>query len=121
MGGYGALLAAEREPRRYRAVGVAGPAIFPSFADEDRSVGDAFDSAADYARNDVVAHARALRGVPVLAYAGLRDPFVPGDRLFARAAPGARVVFVAGCHDEGFRRATAAPILAFVGTHLARR
>ena len=34
MGGYGALLAAERDPQRYRAVAVAGPAIFPSYEDE---------------------------------------------------------------------------------------
>lgn len=118
MGGYGALLAAEREPRRFRAVGVAGPAIFPSFADEDRSVGDAFDSASDYARNDVIAHAAALREVPVLVYAGRRDPFVPGVRLFAKACPHARVVIAPGCHDEGFWRATAPHIVSFVGTHL---
>src|SRR5581483_3348730 len=45
MGGYGALLAAERQPRRFRAVAVAGPALFSSYADEASSVGDAFDSA----------------------------------------------------------------------------
>src|SRR5579875_1832276 len=92
MGGYGALLAAERQPRRFRAVAVAGPALFSSYADEASSVGDAFDSAPDFARNDVIAHAAALRSTPVLIYAGARDPFVPGDRLFARAAPNARVV-----------------------------
>jgi pimeloyl-ACP methyl ester carboxylesterase len=48
MGGYGALLAAEREPARYRAVAVAGPAIFPSYADERGSVGDAFTAAAPF-------------------------------------------------------------------------
>ena len=72
MGGYGALLAAEREPQRYRAVAVAGPAIFPSYADENRSVGDAFDSPADYARHDVLAHAARLRGRPVHVSCGAR-------------------------------------------------
>ena len=43
MGGYGALLAAERDPARYRAVAVAGPAIFPSYEDERRSVGHNFN------------------------------------------------------------------------------
>ncbi|HTD32077.1 MAG TPA: alpha/beta hydrolase-fold protein [Candidatus Elarobacter sp.] len=118
MGGYGALLAAERAPGRYRAVAVAGPAIFPSYADESRSVGDAFDSAADYAAHDVVAHAGALRGRPVMIAVGRRDPFLPGVRMFARACPTARVVERPGCHDDGFWRASAASLLSFVAGHL---
>jgi pimeloyl-ACP methyl ester carboxylesterase len=118
MGGYGALLAAERQPRRFRAVAVAGPAIFPSYDDERRSVGDAFDSAADFARHDVIAHATALRGQPVAIAIGERDPFLPGARMFARACPTARLRVQAGCHDDGFWRASAASLLAFVGTHM---
>jgi pimeloyl-ACP methyl ester carboxylesterase len=118
MGGYGALLAAEREPVRYRAVAVAGPAIFPSYEDEHRSVGDAFDSAADFARYDVLAHARALRGRPVRIRAGDRDPFVPGVRAFARVCPTADVRIEPGCHDAGFWRASAVSLLAFIGTHV---
>jgi pimeloyl-ACP methyl ester carboxylesterase len=108
MGGYGALLAAEREPRRFAAVAVAGPAIFPSYEDERRSVGDAYDSAADYERYDVIAGAHALRG----------DPFLPGVRMFARACPTARVAVRDGCHDDGFWRASAASLLAFTGARL---
>jgi pimeloyl-ACP methyl ester carboxylesterase len=118
MGGYGALLAAEREPRRYRVVAVAGPAIFPSYDDEHRSVGDAFDDAADFARYDVLAHASALRGRPVLVRCGARDPFLPGIRQFARACPSADVRVEAGCHDEGFWRASAPAMLQFIGAHL---
>ena len=118
MGGYGALLAAEREPARYRAVAVAGPAIFPSYDDEHRSVGDAFDSPADFARYDVLAHAGALRGRPVRIRAGDRDPFEPGVRAFARACPTADVRVEPGCHDDGFWRASAASLLEFVGAHL---
>ena len=118
MGGYGALLAAEREPRRYRAVAVAGPAIFPSFEDENRSVGDAFDSAADFARHDVIAHASALRGRPVRIRVGRRDPFLPGVRAFSRACPTADVHVEPGCHDEGFWRASAASLIAFAGERL---
>jgi pimeloyl-ACP methyl ester carboxylesterase len=118
MGGYGALLAAEREPQRYRAVAVAGPAIFPSYEDEHRSVGDAFDSAADYARYDVIAHASALRGRPVQIWCGRRDPFLPGVRAFARACPTAELHVDPGCHDEGFWRATAAAVVAFIGAHV---
>ena len=118
MGGYGALLAAEREPRRYKAVAVAGPAIFPSYEDEHRSVGDAFDSAADYARHDVLTHAAALRGKPVRIEIGRRDPFLLGSRMFAKACPTAEVIERAGCHDEGFWRTSASSLLSFVGSHL---
>jgi pimeloyl-ACP methyl ester carboxylesterase len=118
MGGYGALLAAEREPLRYHAVAVAGPAIFPSYDDQHRSVGDAFDSAADFARYDVLAHAGMLRGRAVAVRAGRRDPFLPGVRAFARACPTANVQIEPGCHDAGFWRASAPSLLAFVGAHL---
>jgi pimeloyl-ACP methyl ester carboxylesterase len=118
MGGYGALLAAEREPARYRAVAVAGPAIFPSYEDERRSVGDAFDSAADFARYDVLSHAGALRGRPVRIWAGQRDPFLPGVRAFAHACPTADVHVEPGCHDDGFWRASAASLIEFAGAHL---
>jgi pimeloyl-ACP methyl ester carboxylesterase len=118
MGGYGALLAAEREPQRYRAVAVAGPAIFPSYEDEHRSVGDAFDSAADFARYDVLAHAPALKGRPVRIRAGQRDPFLPGVHAFARACPTADVRVEPGCHDDGFWRASAPALLQFIGAHL---
>lgn len=118
MGGYGALLAAERDPQRYRAVAVAGPAIFPSYEDEHRSVGDAFDSAADYARYDVLAHADALRGHPVRIWCGQRDPFLPGVQAFARACPTADVHVQAGCHDAGFWRTSAPSLLQFIGAHL---
>ena len=117
MGGYGALLAAEREPLRYRAVAVVGAAIFPSYDDERRSVGDAFDSAADFARYDVLAHAGVLRGRPVKLIAGLRDPFLPGIRAFARACPGAVLGVEPGCHDDGFWRASAFALIEFIAAH----
>jgi pimeloyl-ACP methyl ester carboxylesterase len=118
MGGYGALLAAERDPARYRAVAVAGPAIFPSYDDEHRSVGDAFDSPADFARCDVLAQASTLRGRPVRIRAGRRDPFLPGVRAFARACPTADVRVEPGCHDDGYWRASAASLLQFIGARL---
>jgi pimeloyl-ACP methyl ester carboxylesterase len=115
MGGYGALLVAETYPHRYRAVAVAGPAIFPSYDDEQRSVGDAFDSPSDFAAHDVIAHAAALRHVPVHVAVGKRDPFLPGVRQFARALPSAQIDVRDGCHDDGFWRASAPALIAFVG------
>jgi pimeloyl-ACP methyl ester carboxylesterase len=116
MGGYGALLAAEMQPERYRAVAVAGPAIFASYEDENRSVGDAFDDRADFARHDVVAHAAALSKRAVFIRIGDADPFVTGVRAFSRSCSTADVAVVRGCHDDGFWRATASQMLSFVGS-----
>ena len=55
MGGYGALLAAERRPALFRAVAVSSAAIWPTYAQQHAAVADAFDGAADFARNDVFA------------------------------------------------------------------
>lgn len=118
MGGYGALLAAVREPSRYRSVAVAGPALFRSYAEERAGVGDAFDDAADFARNDVIALAGRLRKVPVMVRCGDQDPFAPAVRAFAARCPSADVAIVPGCHDTGFWRATSAELLRFTAAHL---
>ncbi len=59
MGGYGALRAAESRPQEFRAVCAVSAALWRSY---DEGVGDAFDDAADYAADDVYAHAERLRG-----------------------------------------------------------
>ncbi len=117
MGGYGALLAAEMQPARYRSVAVAGPAIFASYEDENRSVGDAFDDRADFVRHDVVERGAILRNRPVLVHIGESDPFVPGVRAFGKACPTAKVEVTRGCHDDGFWRLTAYEMISFVGRH----
>ncbi len=75
MGGYGALLAAETRPRLVAAVCAVGPAVWTS--DQAMMMGprDAFDSAADFAAHDVIAHADRLRGVRVRIDCGTSDPF----------------------------------------------
>jgi pimeloyl-ACP methyl ester carboxylesterase len=47
MGGYGALLAAERHPARFPAVAVSSAAVWPSYARQHAAVPDAFDGPAD--------------------------------------------------------------------------
>jgi S-formylglutathione hydrolase FrmB len=118
MGGYGALLAYERAASRYRAVAVAGPALFTSYANERASVGDAFDSAADFARHDVVHDANRLLGTNVYVRCGDSDPFAPAVRAFAKRCPHADVRIVPGCHTGGFWRATAPDMLGFVARSL---
>jgi S-formylglutathione hydrolase FrmB len=56
MGGFGAYTLARFEPRRFCAVGGHSAAIWTAYRDAE---GIAFDNARDFARNDVLAAARA--------------------------------------------------------------
>jgi len=119
MGGYGALLAAERHPARFPAVAVSSAAMWPSYAQQHAAVPDAFDGPADFARNDVFAGAGRLSGSAVSISCGAADPFVANDRAFAaRLHPRPAGEFVAGCHDDDFWRRMLPAQVRFLGRHL---
>ena len=85
MGGYGALRAAELHPQQFFGVCGVSAALWRSY---DDGVGDAFDSAADYERNDVYAdagHARCPAGAPGLWQAG---PVLRRERGVRRGVAG---------------------------------
>jgi S-formylglutathione hydrolase FrmB len=149
MGGYGALLLAEQFTARpelysYAGIGVApatppeptgsvpavaavaalSPAIFASYADAEAASQSAFDSQADFARNDVFAGLEALRHVPTWIACGADDPFQPEtSRLLTRlsaltgraAAPG----ILPGCHDDAFWGRNLPGALSFIAAHVA--
>ena len=120
MGGYGALLLAEKYPRLFAAVAAVSPAIWTSYPQARRANQGAFASAAAFAADDVITHAAALRHRPVRVASGHDDPFYPGVRALARALPaGALAVFGPGCHDGSFFAAQEPPSLAFLASHLA--
>jgi pimeloyl-ACP methyl ester carboxylesterase len=110
MGGYGVLLAAERFPGRFAAVAAASPALSERAAD---SAPGAFDGAADYAANDVFAHAGALDGTRVRVDCGLGDPFLAADRAFA-ARSHAVATFTDGYHDAAYWRSIAPTQIRFI-------
>jgi len=137
MGGYGALLLAER----IRAAGPAGslessplpavaavaalsPAIFANYASARAANKRAFDSAADFARNNVYTGIGALAHLPTWIACGIDDPFQPQAELFrARLAtltghqvPGG---IRPGCHDDAFWLRNLPAALRFNGAHLA--
>ncbi len=153
MGGYGALLLAERLSAgggpglagdgdgRDDASGAAGadvrnglpavaaaaalsPAIFGSYADAAAGSRTAFDSPADFARNDVLALAGALRAVPVWVSCGSDDPFAPEaialrarlGSLTGRPVPGG---ILRGCHDDAFWNRNLPAALQFLGGRLS--
>jgi enterochelin esterase-like enzyme len=120
MGGYGAVLLAEKHPRLVAAVAAISPAIWTSYAQAKAANGVAYASAADFAADDAVTHAGALAHLPVRVAAGYGDPFYPGVRALAGALPrGAVVEFANGCHDGSFFTAQEPPSLAFLASHLA--
>ena len=119
MGGYGALLAAERHPGRFRTVAVSSAAIWQTHAQQASAVPDAFDGAADFARNDVFAGAGRLGRSAVWLSCGTADPFLANDRAFAARLPRRPAGrFVAGCHDDDFWRRMLPAQVRFVGRTL---
>src|SRR6185312_13613985 len=120
MGGYGALLLAEKYPRLFAAVAAVSPAVWTSYPQARRANPGAFASAAAFAGSDVIAHAAALGRRPVRIASAYGDPFYPGVRMLARALPAGTVaVFGPGCHDGSFFAAQEPPSLAFLASHLA--
>jgi enterochelin esterase-like enzyme len=115
MGGYGALLLAEKYPDLFGAVAAISPAVWTSYPQARQANPDAYASAAAYAAGDVITHAAALGRRPVRIAAGYGDPFYPGVRALARALPpGAVVALGPGCHDGSFFTAQEPPSLAFL-------
>lgn len=122
MGGYGALLLAEKHPGLIKAVAAISPAIWTSYAQARAVNAQAYASASDFAACDVITHAGALATTPVRVASGYDDPFYPGVQALARALPrGAMTRYGKGCHDGSFFAEQEPPSLAFLASHIAAR
>jgi pimeloyl-ACP methyl ester carboxylesterase len=120
MGGYGALLFAEKYPSLIRATAAISPAIWTSYNQARAANPEAYASAAAFASADVVTHATALSGTPVRIASGDDDPFHPGVlSLIEQLPPGATVDLSQGCHTGPFFLSQEVPSLAFLGQHLS--
>ena len=86
MGGYGAVLLAERYLGRVRRRGRGQPAVWTSYPQARQANPGAFASAAAFAADDVITHAAALGRRPVRIASGHDDPFYSG-RPGARPRP----------------------------------
>lgn len=121
MGGYGALLAAERPgPSRVAAVAAGSPAVFASYDAARGANPDAFDDAADFARNDVLRGLPALRGIPAWVGCGRSDVFAGVTEKIRSELPGAAGGVTEGCHDTAYWRRELPGVLGFLGEHLRR-
>ena len=114
----GALRAAELHPERFAAVSAVSAALWRSFED---GVGDAFDGAGDYARNDVYGGVRRLSGLPVRVDCGRQDPFYKANVAFAAALPEPPAGgFTPGGHDDAYWTRVAPAEIDWIGAQLAR-
>ena len=105
MGGYGALLAAETDPSRFRTVCAASPALWTS---PGSTAAGAFDSPADYHRNDVYEQTARLASMTVRVDCGTSDPFYASVRKFVAELPTKpRGTFGRGFHDAAYWRSIA--------------
>lgn len=116
MGGYGALLSAQRHPATYRAVVAVSPALFRSYRD---STAGSFDSDADFRRHDVTANVDTLEGVTVRVDCGTEDPFIDAAREFAASLPTPNPGrFSRGFHDAAYWRSVAPSQVRTIATAL---
>jgi enterochelin esterase-like enzyme len=120
MGGYGAILLAEKYPRLISAVAAISPAIWTSYEQAMAVNPGAYASAADFTANDAVIHTAALSNTPVRVASGNDDPFHPGVLALAQQLPRSSIVVLSqGCHTGPFFNAQEPPSLQFLGQHLA--
>lgn len=120
MGGYGAILVAEKYPELVSAVAAIGPAIWTSYGQAQSVNPGAYASAAAFDSADAVTHAGALRGIAVRVASGEDDPFHPGVEALAAVLPTGSVVDISpGCHTTSFFAAQEPPSMSFLGKHLA--
>jgi len=122
MGGFGAYDLARLDPGRFCAVGGHSAAIWPTFTSPDID-SPAFDNASDFARNDVIAAARAnpkLYGRAQLWLdVGAQDPyFIAADRQLASALH-IQLHMWPGAHDFGYWNAHWSDYLGFYAHALA--
>ncbi len=119
MGGYGALLVAEKRPELVAAVAAISPAVWTSYPEASAANPAAYATAADFSTDDVVTHAAALAGKPVRIASGVDDPFHPGVLALGRALPAGAIVNISrGCHTGDFFVAQEPPSLEFLARHL---
>jgi S-formylglutathione hydrolase FrmB len=120
MGGYGALLLAEKYPDLIGAVAAISPAKWTSYEQAKAVNAAAYASATDFAEDDAVTHAGGLTHTSVRVASGNDDPFHPGVVALARTLPvTAQIEFSQGCHTGSFFAAQEPPSLQFLGQHLA--
>ena len=118
MGGYGALLAAERGVNAagvsfFKGVAASSPALWP---EPTETAPGAFDGARDFYANDVFTGVTALRSLSVRLDCGTLDPFYQATRQLSELMtwPHEAVFRPWATHTSGFWRSVAPPQMRFL-------
>lgn len=119
MGGFGALLIAQRYPHLVCAAAAGSPAVFATYHDAITGHPHTFDSEADWQRWGLWNQLATMGGVPVRIDCGDADPFVTTARELLAKIPGAVGQIASGCHERGFWRRTAPDAVAFLKDHVS--
>lgn len=115
MGGYGALLAAQRRPELFEAVALASPALWRTF---DATAPGAFDDERDFRVHDVFTATDRLDDLALRGDIGRDDPFAGAFRDLERLLPAAAFRVTPGFHDAAYWRSLAPAQVAFFADHL---
>ncbi|MBP1135896.1 S-formylglutathione hydrolase FrmB [Arthrobacter sp. PvP023] len=118
MGGFGALLlASQHRIPGLRAVAAMSPAVW-SLYDDGRA--DNFDSAADFAANDIFALRPELETLPKRIDCGTSDNLLFSVKDYVSGLPGEHEGgFQDGGHDSGYWRSILPDVFSFLGRNLA--
>jgi enterochelin esterase-like enzyme len=119
MGGYGAILFAERFAHTISACAAISPAIWTTYAEAHTANLGAYANAQEFADYDAIKLTSHLAQTPVRVVSGSDDPFKPGvETLYDRLPPQAITEIIGGCHDDAFFASQRHASLLFLGTRL---
>jgi len=120
MGGYGAILFAEKYPRTISAAAAISPAIWTRYAQARAANPSAYTNAQEFAHYDAVAHTSALADTPLRVVTGNDDPFLPGVLALIKRLPRSAITEITGgCHDREFFASQRHRSISFLGEHLS--
>ena len=119
MGGYGAILLAEKHPQTIAAAAAISPAVWTTYDQATAANPTAFTSDREFVDNDIVTHTLSLARTPLRVASGDDDPFHPGVLALAnRLLRSATIDITSGCHDEAFFANQRQASIQFLGEHL---
>ncbi|MEO6413885.1 MAG: alpha/beta hydrolase-fold protein [Pedococcus sp.] len=121
MGGYGSLLlASQLGPEKVFAVVPESAALW---TDAGLSAPGAFDDREDFEAHDVFENSRTrvLARIPVRLDCGRSDPFVVGNKAFAKALPSAKLTLDEGGHTANYWKSHGGPQLQWIRQQFDRQ
>ena len=119
MGGYGAILFAEKFVHTISACAAISPAIWTTFSQAHAANPGAYTNAHEFSEYDAVTHTSSLAQTPIRVASGSDDPFHSGVvTLIDRLPPNASTKVSGGCHDGEFFASQRYASLLFLSQHL---